>query len=277
MALRYDVNLSLLFTEVPILERPAATKAEGFDVVEIWWPFTESVPDDSDVDAFVSAIGNAGVRLEALNFFGGILPNGDRGILSHPGRSSEFHDSADVLAGIAAQTGCGLFNALYGVRLDGVAPEDQDEVATENLAYAANAVASMGGIVLLEALAQGENGAYPLLTPEDVLAVIDRVRADDGPSNLRFLADFYHLDRNGVAWRRVIDEFLPYVGHVQIADSPGRHQPGTGEIDFPALFAALEEAAYEGCVGLEYRPDGPTVDSLSWLPPQLRAEAGARS
>ncbi|GAA5196127.1 TIM barrel protein [Rugosimonospora acidiphila] len=275
MSLRYDVNISLLFNELPLLQRPAAAKAQGFDVIESWWPFAEPVPDSREVDAFVTAISDAGVRLEALNFYGGDMPAGDRGVLSIPSRTSEFRDSVDILASIAAQTGCSLFNALYGVRVDGVSPERQDEVAVENLSFAAEAVAPIGGSVLLEPLASGENGAYPLTGPDQILAVIDRVRDASGAGNVRLLADFYHLTRNGFDWRKIVDEYLPYVGHVQIADAPGRHQPGTGEIDYAALFAALEENAYEGCVGLEYRPEGSTEESLSWLPRESRGENGA--
>lgn len=273
MTLCFDANISLLFTEVPLLERPAAAKAEGFDVIECWWPFPVPVPGSRDVDAFVTAIADAGVRLEALNFYAGDMPSGERGVLSLPGRTEEFRASVEVLASIAAQTGCALFNALYGVRADGVTPAEQDELATENLAFAAAAVAPIGGTVLLEALAEGENGAYPLTSPAQVSEVIRRVRAASGAANVRMLADFYHFTRNGFGWAEVIDGYLPEVGHVQVADAPGRHQPGTGGIDFPALFGALESAGYEGCVGLEYRPDGSTHDSLAWLPVSERAGA----
>ena len=272
MSLRYAVNISLLFTELPLLERPAAAKAEGFDVIESWWPFADADPDAREIDAFVGSIADAGVRLEALNFFSGTPSAGDRGVLSNPKRSAEFRDSVDVLANIAAQTGCVLFNALYGVREPSFTSQEQDELAVQNLSLAGQAVASIGGTVLLEPLANGENGAYPLTTPDEILGVIGRVRKETGTGNLRLLADFYHLAQNGFGWRQVIDEYFGDVGHVQIADAPGRHQPGTGEIDFDALFAALEAEAYEGCVGIEYRPEGSTVDSLAWLPRAARAE-----
>src|SRR5216683_267351 len=265
MPVRFDANISLLFTEVPLLERPAAAAAQGFDAIESWWPFSAAVPEAREVDAFVRAIGDAGVRLVALNFFAGDMPAGERGIASIPGRSAEFRDSAAVLAEIARQTGCKLFNALYGVRQDGVDPGLQDDVATENLSFAARTVSRLGGAVLIEPLAAGENGAYPLTGPSDVCRVIDRVAAQTGAANLRMLGDFYHLTRNGHAWPEIIGGYLERLGHVQIADAPGRHQPGTGEIDFPALFEALSAAGYGGYVGLEYRAEGSTEDSLSWL------------
>jgi hydroxypyruvate isomerase len=275
MSLNFAANISLLFTEVPILRRPAAARAAGFDIIESWWPFATAEPDAREVDAFVTAIADAGVRLEALNCFAGDLPGGDRGVLSVPGRSAEFRASLDILTSIAAQTGCALFNALYGVRTDQATPHEQDELAAENLALAARAVSSLGGTVLLEPLAAGENGSYPLTGPDQVLSVIRRVREASGAGNIRLLADFYHLTRNGFDWDEVIGKYFSLIGHVQIADAPGRHQPGTGAIPFDRLFAALEDAGYEGSVGIEYRPLGSTEDSLAWLPHAARAENGA--
>lgn len=274
MTLTFAANISLLFTEVPLLERPAAARAAGFDVVESWWPFAAPVPGPREVDAFVAAVGDAGVRLEALNFFAGDMPGGDRGVVSVPGRAAEFRDSVDVLASIAGRTGCTLFNALYGVRVAHATAPEQDGLAAENLALAAAAVAPFGGTVLLEPLAEGENGAYPLTSPEQVLSVIRRVRADSGTVNLKLLADFYHLTSNGFGWEQVIEGYFPDFGHVQVADAPGRHQPGTGTITFDKLFAALDDAGYAGCVGLEYRPEGSTEQSLDWLPRAARGANG---
>ena len=110
--LRYLVNCSILFTELPLLERPAAVKAAGFDAVEFWWPFDTSVPADRDVDAFVRAVEDAGVQLSGLNFNAGNMPGGDRGLVSWPARSQEFADNLDVVAGIGERTGCRTFNAL---------------------------------------------------------------------------------------------------------------------------------------------------------------------
>src|SRR5690349_9481612 len=110
---RYDVNCSILFTELPLLERPAAAKAAGFDAVEFWWPFAEAVPVDSYVDAFVAAIRDAGVQLVGLNFFAGDMPGGDRGLVSWPARKQVFRDNIDVTIAIGEQLGCTSFNALY--------------------------------------------------------------------------------------------------------------------------------------------------------------------
>jgi len=147
---RYDINLSILFTELPLLERPAAAAAEGFRSVEFWWPFDTAVPADRDVDAFATAVRDAGVQLIGLNFFAGNMPGGDRGLVSWPARSSEFRDNVDVTLGVGSRLGCRAFNALYGNRVDGVSPQEQDELGAENLALAAKAAAGAGAIVLVE-------------------------------------------------------------------------------------------------------------------------------
>lgn len=272
--LPFDVNLSILFTELSLLERPAAARTVGFDAVEFWWPFAEAVPPDRDVDTFVRALGDAGVRLVGLNFFAGDMPGGDRGTASWPARSSEFRDNIDVLVGIAEATGCRAFNALYGNRVDDVEPGRQDALAAENLALAAEKVAPLDGVVLVEACAREGQPRYPLRTAADVIAVIDRVRAESGAGNLRLLADLYHLASNGEDLSAVIDAHADRIGHVQIADVPGRHEPGTGELDFSGRFAQLEAAGYRGYVGCEYRPTGPSAESFDWLPRELRRSAG---
>lgn len=163
-----------MFTELPLLDRPRAARAAGFDAVEFWWPFSEAVPRDPDVDAFVSAVRDAGVALTGLNFFASNMAGGERGLVSLPDRSAELHDSIDVTVEIGQRLGCRLFNALYGNRLDGVPPELQDELALANLALAATAAARVGGTVLLEPLSGVAR--FPLRTAADALAVINRVR-----------------------------------------------------------------------------------------------------
>ncbi|MQA97113.1 MAG: TIM barrel protein [Streptosporangiales bacterium] len=273
---KYAVNLSILFTELPLLERPAAARAAGFDAAEFWWPFAEAVPGDAEVDGFVSALADAGLALVGLNFYAGDMPGGQRGILSLPGRSAEFRDSVAVLAGIAERTGCRGFNALYGQRVGGVAAEEQDAIATENLVHAAAAVRPLGGTVLIESLTEGENGPYPLLTAADSAAVCDRVREADPRASPAVLFDAYHLANNGEDLHAVIETYADRIGHVQIADRPGRHQPGTGETDFPALFAKLAEHGYDGYVACEYKPDGPSADSFGWLPAEHRASGAGK-
>lgn len=266
---RYDVNLSILFTELDVNSRAAAAKAAGFSAVEFWWPFSDAVPKDSDVDAFVRSVREEGVRLIGLNFFAGDMPGGDRGVLSNPARSTEFRENIEVAVEIADQLGCRAFNALYGNRIDGVPVGQQDEVARENLAIAAKAASRIGASVLIEPLSGAP--AYPLKTAAEALAVIQRVRKEGGVDNVALLADLYHLAVNGDDPARVIDDYIRQIGHVQIADAPGRNEPGTGDLDFRDLFDRLAENGYGGYIGLEYKPSGASADSFDWLPRDLRA------
>lgn len=268
-SLPFEVNCSLLFTELPLLERPAAAKSAGFDGVEFWWPFAEAVPDDKDLDTFVRSVRDAGVQLVGLNFFAGDMPGGDRGLVSWPARAPEFRDNVDVVVGIGEQLGCRAFNALYGNRVDDGAPTEQGEVAVENLALAARAVARIDGTVLLEPVSGADR--YPLRTAADALGVIDRVREASGAENLGLLADLYHLAVNGDDVDKVIADHAPLVAHVQIADAPGRNEPGTGELPLDRQLADLEAAGYTGWVGLEYKPGGASADSFEWLPRDRRA------
>jgi hydroxypyruvate isomerase len=266
--LRYEVNCSILFTELPLLERPAAVRAAGFVAVEFWWPFAAAVPSDREAEDFVRAVEDAGVRLVGLNFFAGDMPGGDRGLVSWPDRSAEFRDNIEATVGIGERLGCRAFNALYGNRVDGADPAAQDELATENLTLAARAAARIGGTVLVEPVSGAPR--YPLLTAADAVGVIDRVEHETGVGNLGFLCDLYHLATNGDDLDRAIATYGDRVAHVQIADAPGRHQPGTGSLDLDRHLDALAAGGYDGWVGLEYTPSGASADSFDWLPRDRR-------
>ncbi|WP_138414504.1 hydroxypyruvate isomerase family protein [Sinomonas gamaensis] len=262
----YTVNCSILLTELPLLERPAAAKAAGFDAVEFWWPFTEAVPADGDVDAFVTAVQDAGVQLSGLNFFAGDMPGGDRGLVSWTGRGREFKDNIDVVVAIGKRLGTKAFNALYGNRLEDSTPEEQDELALENLVAAAQGVAAIGGTVLLEPVSG--TPAYPLKTAADALAVIGKVQAA-GAENIKLLADFYHLAVNGDDVPAVIEQHAKDFGHIQIADNPGRGAPGTGELPLGEWIARSRELGYAGYIGLEYK--APAAQAFQWA---IRPVAG---
>ena len=277
--LRYEVNCSILFTELPLLQRPAAAKAAGFDAVEFWWPFATAVPGDAELHRFIRAIDDAGVSLVGLNFFAGDMPGGDRGLVSWPARSVEFRDNIPLVAAIGERLGCRAFNALYGNRSDdaaGVSAERQDDLAAENLALAAQGVAGIGGTVLLEPVSGAPR--YPLLTAADAAAVIARVCADGGPTNIGLLADLYHLAVNGDDADKAIAAYTGPPGgiaHVQIADAPGRNEPGTGDLPLDRQLSDLQAAGYTGWVGLEYKPSDPadSAASFGWLPRDRRGAA----
>ena len=267
-SLPYLANCSLLFTEEPLFRRPAAAKAAGFSAVEFWWPFAVPVPSDREVDAFTTAIGDAGVSLIGLNFFAGDLAGPDCGVLSIPARSGEFRDNVDVVAGIGKRLGVRGFNALYGNRVDGADPAAQDELATESIALAAKAVESIGATVLIEPVSGPK--PYPLRTADDAVAVVTRARAA-GAANVGFLCDLYHLASNGDDIDAAIAAHTDVTAHVQIADAPGRGEPGSGQLDLDRYLTALAGRGYRGWVSLEYKPTSTTEESLAWLPRERRA------
>ncbi|MCI3221272.1 TIM barrel protein [Streptomyces sp. NP-1717] len=274
---RFDVNLSILFTELPLLERPAAAAAAGFTAVELWWPWIETpTPPRAELDALKKALDDAGTRLVGLNFYAGRLPGPDRGALSLPGEESDrFRANIDVAAGFAASAGCTALNALYGNRVDGVDAKTQDALALENLVLAACAADRVGATLLIEALNRPESPHYPLVSAEAAIDVVDRVNEATGLGNTAFLLDVYHLSMNGLdaeALAEVIDRYADRTGHVQIADNPGRGAPGTGTLPLQDLLDRLRKAGYEGWVGLEYKPgDRPSAESFDWLPAEARA------
>ncbi|MFI6443897.1 TIM barrel protein [Kitasatospora sp. NPDC050543] len=269
----YTVNLSILFSELPLLERPAAAAAAGFNAAELWWPFGEDhTPSAAELDALRKAFTDAGVRLTGLNFVDD-LTKGARGTVSVPADKERFRENIPVSVALAESLGTKALNALYGNRVEGVEPAEQDALALENLTLAARAAHEIGAVLLIEALNKPESPHYPLVSAKAAVEVVDQVNAATGLGNAKFLCDLYHLAKNGEDLAAVIDGYADRFGHVQIADNPGRNEPGTGELDFEDLFARLTAAGYTGRIGLEYRPStGVSADSFAWLPRELRAD-----
>ncbi|MGA5131405.1 TIM barrel protein [Streptomyces olivoreticuli] len=263
--LRFDVNLSILFTELPLLERPAAAAAAGFTAVELWWPWPGSpTPEKHELDALRRALTDAGTRLVGLNFYAGRLPGPDRGALSLPGPESDrFRANLDVAADFAASVGCTALNALYGNRVQGVEERTQDALALANLVRAAHTADRVGAVLLIEALNAVESPLYPVTGAARAVELVEAVNAASGLGNARFLMDLYHLAMGGEDLHAVIDACAAVTGHVQIADAPGRGAPGSGVLDFPDLLGHLGKAGYGSWVGLEYAAPG--ADAFGWL------------
>jgi hydroxypyruvate isomerase len=261
--LKFDVNCSILFTELPLVARAAAAKAAGFDGVEFWWPWAAMVPSDAAADALVGSIRDAGVELVSLNFHAGDMAAGERGILSHPDRAAEFREHVAACVEIAARTGCTRLNAPYGLRAAGADPDTQDAVAIGNLRLAAEAAGKVGAAVLVEAINSVDIPGFPVDTSARAMAVIERV----GARNVGFLADLYHLAKMGEDVAEVLTRDRDKILHVQVADPPGRGAPGTGTLDVEPAFAALARDRYAGWVGLEYVPADPADSrgSFEWL------------
>jgi hydroxypyruvate isomerase len=264
--LPYDVNCSILFTEHDMLDRPRAAREAGFSAVEFWWPFATATPRADEVDAFVCAVTDAGVSLVGLNLFAGDMPSGDRGVVSWPGREEEFAMSVRTALDIGRRLGCRAYNALYGRAQPGVAAQVQAATAERNLRYACAEAARQDAVVLLEPVSGFDD--YPLRTAADVARVIERL---DQP-NLRLLLDLYHLAVNGEDLAQVVGAYAGMAGHVQIADAPGRGEPGTGHLPLDELLGRLQQEGYAGHVGLEYNPTTDTDQSLDWLPRDRRSQ-----
>jgi hydroxypyruvate isomerase len=259
--MRFCVNVSILFTEHPLLDRFAAAREAGFDAVELWWPRGE---DPGEVRA---AIEDAGVDVIGLNFDAGDMPAGERGLISDPARRDEFRANVPVALELAAAVGCKSLNALAGHRLPGMELTEQLELACDNVRFAADAAQEQGARVLIEAVNTIENGPYLFPTTR---TAADFVRATGHPA-VALQYDAYHMQRMEGDLTATVERHIGGIAHVQIADSPGRGEPGTGEINFDYFLRRLEELGYEGHVGLEYKPSGgDTIGSLAWLPRELR-------
>ena len=263
--MRFSANVSILFKEVPLLERFGRARAAGFGAVELWWPSGE------DLDEVRAAVADAGVEVVLLNFDAGDMPGGDRGLLSDPDRAHEFRDNVPVALELAERLGCRRLNALVGLERSAGERETQLELARENVGWAANEAARSGAEVLIEAVNTIENGPYLLHTTRQAA---DFVRAVGRP-NVKLQYDAYHMQRMEGNLVATLREHFDDIAHVQVADSPGRGEPGTGEINYPYVLGALEELGYDGYVGLEYNPTTPTTDeSFGWLPEEVRGSGG---
>jgi hydroxypyruvate isomerase len=272
--LRFDANVSILFDDRPMLERPALAAAAGFDAIEMWWPFARGVPGTVEVDRLVASVADEGLALVMLNLYAGSSSTEEHGLLTLPGRQAEFRDNVDVAIEISSRLGGRVLNALYGNLVEDEPEAERMATAIENLAYVADRAAREGIGVVIEPLNALDFPRYGLRTIEEAAAVADRARTEAG-AEIGILFDVYHTQRTEGDLARRIQGYADRFGHVQIADAPGRSRPGTGEIAFGFIFASLVSAGYRGFVGLEYRPSPDPEDTFAWLPPQRRRSGAA--
>lgn len=255
--MKFCANVSILFKDTPFLERFERAAAAGFGAVEFWWPAGESLDEVED------AIARAGLQVALFNFDAGDMAAGDRGLLSDPDRFERFRENVPVALSLAERLGCPRLNALVGLERSPAEREPQLELAAENVRFAADHAALLGIDITIEAVNTFENGPYLVHTTRQAAAFADRV---DRP-NVRLQYDAYHMQRMEGNLVATFEEFLPRIAHVQIADSPGRGEPGTGEINYPFVLDAIDRLGYVGWIGLEYNPTTQTTEeSLAWMP-----------
>ena len=233
------VNVSIRYPDVPVLERADRARRDGYTAIESWWPFPTAGPAAAEVDAFVTAVADAGVELIAMNLFGGDMAAGERGIASDPHRRGEFDDSLAVALDVGRRLRTRMFNTLVGVG-------PLRDLALDRLAMAARAAAVEGRRILVEPLSGVED--YPITTAQDAFALSAALGPGAG-----VLGDLYHLAVNGEDVDAVIDARGADLTHVQLADAPGRGAPGTGTLPLDRWVAALERVGYRGWVALEHK------------------------
>jgi hydroxypyruvate isomerase len=249
-------NVSILFTERPFLERFGAAAKAGFAAVEFWWPHGEHPPD------LIAAVRDAGVDVVLINFDGGDLAAGDRGLANDPDREERFHDNIPIAIDLARRMKCRQMNALVGIELPDIPRGEQLARAAANIRRAARAAAPHGIRVLIEALNTFDNGPCLISRTHQAVDFIAQI----GEPNVAVQYDVFHMQRMEGNLVETIRANIGQIAHVQIADVPGRGEPGTGEIDFAEVFGTLAELGYVGHISAEYRPTTKATEaSLGWL------------
>lgn len=252
---KFSANLSFLFGEVPFLDRFAACKEVGFSYVEYPFPYEHSP------EMLRGLLERHGLKQVLFNLSAGDWGAGDRGFASDSKRVEEFRRNVDEAVGYAKALGVDRVNCLVGLQIDGVPFEEQWRVLVENLRYASEKFAREGLDLLVEPINTYDIPGFFISSTQEALRLLDEVRA----GNLKIQYDVYHMQKMEGNLVETIRGNLDRIGHIQIADNPGRHQPGTGEINYRFLLNELDRMGYEGYVGLEYVPVPDTKGSLSWV------------
>ncbi len=254
---RFAANLTMLFHEVEFLDRFEAAARAGFRGVEYLFPY------DWPKDALVERLERHGLAQVLHNLPAGDWAAGERGIACHPDRVGEFQDGVGRAVEYARALRCPRVNCLVGIAPAGVPDERLRATLVANLRFAAAKLGEAGIRLLVEAINTRDIPGFWLCRTAQAVSILDEV----GSPNLGLQYDAYHMQVMEGDLARTIQDHLPRIGHVQIADNPGRHEPGTGEIHYPFLFRHLDRLGYQGWVGCEYRPATTTEAGLGWLAP----------
>ncbi|TXG95080.1 MAG: hydroxypyruvate isomerase [Zoogloea sp.] len=252
---RFSANLSFLFLDRPFLDRFAAAAACGFRGVEFHFPYAFAIDEVAD------AAHRAGVEVVLFNLPAGDWGAGERGIACMPTREADFRHGVDQAMVWAEALGCVRVNCLAGLRPDGISEAVLRDTLIGNLRFAADSFGSAGRQVLLEPLNSRDTPRFLVDRSAQALSIL----ADAARPNLFLQYDIFHAQVMEGELALTLMAHLPRIGHVQFADNPGRHEPGTGEINFSFLFRHLDTIGYQAWVGAEYVPSGVTEASLDWM------------
>lgn len=257
---RFSANLTMLFTEVDFLDRFERAAKVSFKGVECQFPYQWSKEE------LAEKLAKNGQELVLHNFPAGNWAAGERGIACLPGREGEFQESVGKAVEYAKALRCPRLNCLVGLTPKDVSPEKVRQTLIDNLRFAAEALQKEGISLLCEALNSNDIPGFYLTHTQDVLRLFEEVNHP----NLWLQYDIYHMQVMEGNLTKTIQDNMGRIAHMQLADNPGRHEPGTGEINFNNLFRFIDEAGYTGWIGCEYKPAGVTEDGLEWVKPYLK-------
>lgn len=249
---RFAASLAMMFGEVPMEQRFAAAAHVGFKGVEI------QVPYDHEAAALRRLADAAGLEVVLINLPAGDAAAGDRGLAGLPGREADFEAAAETAIGYARTLGATRLHAMAGVRPEGRTVEECEAVMVANLRRACDAAPDL--TFLVEPINLRDMPGYLVSRQAQGRRLVEAVDR----ANCRLQFDLYHCQNMEGDLARWFEAQLPLIGHVQIADNPGRHEPGTGEIAYSFLFELIDGSGYDGWVGCEYKPAGDTVAGLGW-------------
>jgi len=247
-------NLTMLFNEVPFLERFEAAAKAGFKAVEFLFPYPFEARD------LAQRLQANGLELVLHNLPAGNWEAGERGIACHPNRVQEFRDGVRTAISYAKQLNVKQLNCLVGIVPPGVSQDAAHATLVENLKYAAGVLKAEGIRLLIEPINTFDIPGFFLSRTAQAVKLIE----ETGSDNLFVQYDIYHMQRMEGELSATIKANLPLIKHVQLADNPGRNEPGTGEINYRFLFGYLDSIGYDGWIGCEYKPRGDTLDGLAW-------------
>ena len=252
---RFAANLTMLFTELPFLERFEAAARAGFTGVEYLFPY------DFAPEVLAAKLKEFGLTQVLHNLPAGDWGRGERGIAILPDRVEEFRAGVDKAITYAKALGCQQLNCLAGIRPDSCGPTILEATFLANLAYAATRLKAAGIRLLIEPINTIDIPGFYLTSTRQALDLIRTVGSD----NLSVQYDIYHMQIMEGDLARTLSNHLAQIPHIQLADNPGRNEPGTGEINYPFLYAHLDRIGYAGWIGCEYKPKATTEAGLGWL------------